>query len=117
MTISATSHLDPSCTWTRGVTIVASDVTLDCQGAHIATTNKRYGVYIVAPTTQALSNVTVRNCYIEGFLNNIHIERDGFRDLPAGDEYENAFSNIVIEDSTCRTRAASACTSTATSPA
>jgi hypothetical protein len=34
--LSVTSHLDPSCTWTRGVEIVASNVTLDCQGEHIA---------------------------------------------------------------------------------
>lgn len=102
VTIAASSHLDPSCTWTRGVTIVASDVTLDCQGALIATTNRRYGVYIVAPTDMALSNITVRNCEIEGFLNNVHIEREGFRDLPEGGEYENTFSNIVIEDSLIR---------------
>lgn len=102
VTISVSSHLDPSCTWTRGVTIVASDVTLDCQGALISTTSRRYGVYIVAPTDVALSNITVRNCEIEGFLNDVHIERDGFRDLPAGGEYENTFSNIVIEDSTIR---------------
>ena len=36
VTISTSSHLDPSCTWTRGVIIDASDVTLDCQGALIA---------------------------------------------------------------------------------
>jgi hypothetical protein len=36
LTISVSSHLDPSCTWTRGVDIVASDVVFDCQGAHIA---------------------------------------------------------------------------------
>jgi parallel beta-helix repeat protein len=100
LTISVSSHLDPSCTWTRGVDIVASDVVFDCQGAHIATTDRRYGILITAPTDVALSNITVRNCHIEGFLNNIHIEREGFRDLAAGVEYEHAFSNIVIEDST-----------------
>lgn len=100
VTISTSSHLDPSCTWTRGVIIDASDVTLDCQGALIAAPDRRYGVYIVAPTDVPLSNVTVRNCHVDGFLNGMHVERDGFRDLPAGAEYENAFSNIVIEDST-----------------
>ena len=31
--ITVSSHLDPSCTWTRGVEILASNVTLDCQDA------------------------------------------------------------------------------------
>jgi hypothetical protein len=48
----------------------------------------------------ALSNITVRNCHIEGFLNNVHIEREGFRDLAEGVEYDHAFSDITIEDST-----------------
>jgi nitrous oxidase accessory protein NosD len=100
VTIAVSSHLDPSCTWTRGVEIVASDVTLDCQGAHIAAPDRRYGVHIVSTTDVALSNITVRNCHVEGFLNNVHIEREGFRDLVEGQEYEHAFSNIVIEDST-----------------
>lgn len=99
VTIAASSHLDPSCTWTKGVSIVASDVTLDCQGAHIVG-DRSYGVHIVAPTDVALSNVTVRNCHIEGFLNSVRVERDGFRELPEGVEYESPFSNIVVEDGT-----------------
>jgi len=99
VTISVSSHLDPSCTWTRGVEIIASDVVLDCQGAHIAAPDRRFGVHIVAPTDVALSNITVRNCHIEGFLNNIRIEREGFHDLVEGAEYDHAFSSIVIEDS------------------
>ncbi len=102
ITISTSSHLDPSCVWTKGVKIVASDVTFDCQGAHIVSPTRRRGVHIVAPTDVALSNVTVRNCHIEGFLNNLHIEREGFRDLPEGVEYENSFSSIVVEDTTIR---------------
>ena len=98
--ITVTSHLDPSCTWTRGVEILASNVTLDCQDAHIAAPDRRYGVYIHAPTDTPLTNITVRNCHVEGFLNNFHIEREGFRDLAEGVEYENGFSNITIEDST-----------------
>jgi hypothetical protein len=106
VTLTATSHLDPACTWTRGIEIVASNVTLDCQGAHIAAPDRRYGVHIVAPIDVSLSNITVRNCYIEGFLNNVRIEREGFREaqaagaLPEGSEYDHAFSNILIEDST-----------------
>ncbi|MEW6270452.1 MAG: right-handed parallel beta-helix repeat-containing protein, partial [Thermodesulfobacteriota bacterium] len=100
ITLTASAHLDPSCTYTRGVEIVASDVVLDCQGAHIATTDRRYGIYVFAPTDVALADITVRNCHVEGFLNNLHIEREGFRDLAPGVEYEHAFSNILIEDST-----------------
>jgi len=100
VTIEVSSHLDPSCTWTRGVEIVASDVVLDCQGASIATTDRRYGIVVTVPVDVALSNIVVRNCYVEGFLNNVRITRDGFRDLPEGHEYDHAFSNIVIEDST-----------------
>jgi parallel beta-helix repeat protein len=100
ITLGVTSHLDPSCTWTQGVEIVASDVTLDCQGAHIVTTDRSRGILIMAPTTVALSNITVRNCHVEGFLNNVRVTRVGFRDLAEGFEYENGYSNILIEDST-----------------
>ncbi len=96
--ITQSSRLDPSCEWTGGIRVVASDVTLDCQDARIVSTNVRYGIHIIAPVDTPLSNVTVRNCHVEGFLNCIHIEREGFRELPAGEEYENTFSNIVIED-------------------
>jgi Right handed beta helix region/Periplasmic copper-binding protein (NosD) len=98
--IRVSSHLDPSCTWTRGFEILASNVTFDCQGARIAAPDRRYGVYIHAPADTPLTNITVRNCHIEGFLNNFHIEREGFRQLAEGVEYENGFSNITIEDST-----------------
>ncbi|MBX3027127.1 right-handed parallel beta-helix repeat-containing protein [bacterium] len=98
--VTVSSHLDPSCTWTRGVRILASDVTLDCQGARLYGPDRQRGIEISAPTDTALSNVTVRNCQIEGFLNNIRITRDGFRDLAPGAEYDHAFSNITIEDST-----------------
>jgi parallel beta-helix repeat protein len=100
VTITASSHLDPSCTWTRGVEIVASDVVLDCQGAHIAAPDRRYGILVTAPADVALANIVVRNCHVEGFLNNVRITREGFRDLAEGAEYDHAFSNIVIEDST-----------------
>ena len=99
--ITVSSHLDPSCTWTRGVRITASDVVLDCQGArHLRRRTASAASRSPRRPTRALSNITVRNCDIEGFLNNVRINREGFRDLAEGVEYENAFSNIVIEDST-----------------
>jgi parallel beta-helix repeat protein len=100
--ITVDSHLDPSCVWTRGVRITASNVTLDCQGARLYGPDRQRGVEISAPTDTALSNITVRNCEIEGFLNNIRVTRDGFRELAEGVEYENAFSNILIEDCTLK---------------
>jgi parallel beta-helix repeat protein len=99
VTIAVSSHLDPSCTWTRGVEIVASDVVLDCQGAHIAAPDRRTGILITAPVDVALSNIVVRNCHVEGFLNNVRITREGFRDLAEGMEYDHAYADIVIEDS------------------
>jgi|GEM_PF-557201 len=100
--LTASAHLDPSCVWTRGVEITASNVTLDCQNARIVGTGQGRGVYIHAPTDTALSNITVRNCQVEGFLNNFHVEREGFRELEEGREYEHGFSNITIEDSVSR---------------
>ncbi len=100
ITVRTSSHLDPSCTWTRGVRILASDLVFDCQGALIAATDRQYGLEISAPTTMALSNITVRNCRIDGFLDSVRITREGFRDLAEGVEYDNAFSNIVIENVT-----------------
>ena len=100
VTITASSHLDPSCTWTRGVEIVASDVVLDCQGAHIVTADRRFGIHVVTPADVDMSNVTIRNCRVEGFLNDVRVERDGARDLAAGVEYDHHLSDVTIEDST-----------------
>jgi parallel beta-helix repeat protein len=41
----------------------------------------------------------VRNCIVHGFTNTVRVTRQGFKDLAAGVEYQNAFSNIVIENS------------------
>ena len=101
--IDVSSHLDPSCTWTRGVEITASNVTLDCRGARIAAPDRRFGIAIVAPIDVAVSNVTVRNCHVEGFLNNLHLEREGFfalAELPEAEAYAHAWSDILIEDNT-----------------
>ena len=46
VTVTVTSHLDPTCTYTGGFDITASDVTLDCQGATIAAPRQRGGAGI-----------------------------------------------------------------------
>ena len=101
LTVGASTHLDPACTYTAGVTVTASDVTFDCRGARIEdpTGQGSRGITVTAPTTVALHDVTVRNCVVEGFLNNIRVTRAGFKQLVPGSEYDNAYSGIVIENS------------------
>jgi len=100
--ITATSHLDPACIYTRGFDISTSGVTLDCQRAVIRSAPGAggRGIQIHTPIDTPLSNVTIRNCNVEGFLNSLRVTRDGFRTLPVGEEYENGTSTIVIERST-----------------
>ncbi len=101
LTLTVSSHLDPSCTWTKGVDIGTSGVTLDCQGANLVR-DPAYGgagIRISAATTTALSGITVRNCNVSGFNGNLNVTRNGFKDLVAGTEYANSFSNIRIENS------------------
>ncbi|HEY8543953.1 MAG TPA: right-handed parallel beta-helix repeat-containing protein, partial [Acidimicrobiales bacterium] len=100
--LTASAHLDPSCTYTAGVDITASGVTLDCQGATIRSPEGAggRGILIATPIDTPLSGVTVRNCHVEGFLNSLRVTRDGFRTLPEGEEYENGTSDILIERST-----------------
>lgn len=102
LVVTADTHLDPSCTY-PGVRISTSNVTLDCRGARIVDPPENQswnrGIEISAPTTTALSNVTVRNCYTEGFTNGLRVTRNGFKDLVQGQEYVNAFSGILVENS------------------
>jgi parallel beta-helix repeat protein len=100
--LTATSHLDASCVYTAGFDITASGVTLDCQGATIRSPEGAggRGIQVHTPIDAPLTDVTVRNCHIEGFLNSLRVTRDGFRTLPAGEEYENGTSDILIEQST-----------------
>ena len=100
--VTVTSHLDPDCVYTRGFDISASGVTLDCQGAVVRSAEGAggRGIQIHTPIDTALTDVTVRNCHVEGFLNSLRVTRDGFRTLPEGAEYENGTSDILIERST-----------------
>jgi parallel beta-helix repeat protein len=102
--LTVSSHLDPACVYTLGFDVTASGVTLDCQGAAIRSAPGAggQGIRIVTPIDTPLSDVTVRNCTVEGFLNDLRVTRDGFRTLPEGQEYENGMSDIVIEDSVFR---------------
>lgn len=91
--------LDPSCTYGRSIDITASDVVLDCRGAQIisTTTADARGIAISAPVDTDLADVTVRNCFVKGFLNNIRVTRPGFKTLVPGSEYDHGTSNIVLE--------------------
>jgi parallel beta-helix repeat protein len=99
--ITQTSHLDPSCTYPKGIEVRASNVVLDCRGATIQSAPGAggRGIAVASSTDVALTDVTVRNCTTRGFTNGMRVTRDGFRSLPAGGEYEHPFANIVIEDS------------------
>lgn len=100
---TASIHLDPSCTYTRGVSIRASDVTLDCRGAHIERApagTDNHGIQITTPTDVALHDITVRNCDVSKFSNNLRITRAGFKDLPFGGEYDAVYADVRIENNT-----------------
>jgi parallel beta-helix repeat protein len=100
--LTTTSHLDGSCVYTAGFDITASGVTLDCRGALIRSAPGAggRGILVHTPIDTPLTDVTVRNCHVEGFLNSLRVTRDGFRTLPAGEEYENGTAAIVVENST-----------------
>jgi len=101
LVLTTSTHLDPSCTYTAGVDITGSEVTLDCRGARIddPSGSGRVGILVSAPTDVALHGVTVRNCVVSRFLNNVRVTRTGFKSLPVGNEYEHAFTDITIEHS------------------
>ncbi len=96
--VTASSHLDPSCTYTAGFDVTASNVTLDCRGATIRSSGGGRGIEIRTPVDVALHDVTVRRCRVEGFLNSLRVVRDGFRTLPDGVEFEHPTARISILD-------------------
>lgn len=100
--LTASAHLAAGCTYTGGVDITASGVTLDCRGALVkgATGTSDRGIAVTAPEGVALTGVTVRNCHVEGFLNNLRISRDGFRTYAEGEEFETPTSDILLEGNT-----------------
>ncbi|MCU1371448.1 MAG: hypothetical protein JWO77_2642 [Ilumatobacteraceae bacterium] len=95
--ITVDSVLDPSCTYTAGFDVTASDVHLDCQGALIdAAVDEGVGILIRTPNDVDLRNVTVSGCRVEGFVNSVRVRRDDARFLPAGSEHDHATSDIVV---------------------
>lgn len=100
--LTTSTELEPTCVWTAGFDITASDVVLDCNGALIQHVGGGRGIEISSPTDTAMSNVTVRNCRVDGFLNGLRVTRPGFRDLAEGIEYDNGLTGVVIEDSEFR---------------
>lgn len=77
-------------------------LTLDCQGALVRgeLDTPGAGILVTTPVAVPQSGVTVRGCRTEGFTNGIRVTRDGFRQLPAGAEYDAAGDDITIEDTT-----------------
>ncbi len=102
ITLTASADLDPSCTYTGGFDITASNVVLDCHGALIqgAVGTRALGIVVATPADVDLTDVVIRNCRIDRFFNNVHLRRDGFRALAAGHEYDHQLSRVTIEDST-----------------
>ena len=94
--LTADAQLDPACTYTGGLEITASDVTLDCLGASVAGGTSGVGILIHTAVNQDMSGIVVRNCALSGFLNGIKVTRDGFRDLPAGEEYDNVLEDVSL---------------------
>lgn len=101
LVLTVDTHLDPACTYV-GAEIRTSGVTLDCLGARIlapASPGPR-GILIASDASVPLSDVTVRNCEVEGpYTNSIRVTRDGFKTLAEGQEYLDGFSDIRIERS------------------
>jgi parallel beta-helix repeat protein len=99
-TVTVNSVLDPSCTYTAGFEITASNVTLDCRGALVSNPSANgVGIEVSAPVDSDMSSVTIRNCRVRGFLNSMRVTRVGFRTLTAGHEYDHGISGVVIENS------------------
>ncbi len=102
MTLTSSVRLDPSCTWTGGFDITASHVTLDCQDALVQHVpgGPNLGIVVQTPADVDLAGVTIRRCRVDGFLNNVHLVRQGFQHLTAGHEYDHHLQGVVIERST-----------------
>ncbi len=99
--VTMSSRLDNSSTYTGGFDITTSNVTLNCNGAHLEhlADDGTNAISVSVPATANLANVTIRNCRIDGFQHAIDIARLGANQLAAGHEYDNYLRNVVVEDS------------------
>ena len=95
--LTVDTHLDPSCAYTAGFEITASDVTLDCQGAQVSKTGGSAVLLVHTPIDVDLTGVTIRYCDLAGGTNNIKVTRDGFRTLAEGVEFEHTLRDVVLE--------------------
>ncbi len=97
--VTRSVDLDPTCTYSGGLEITASHVTLDCRGAHVDQGDGRSGVGILvsAPISASLSDITIRNCVVHGFENGMRVTRVGFRTLAAGAEYVHDYAQVRIQ--------------------
>jgi hypothetical protein len=96
--LTASATLDPTCTYTAGIDITASDVTLDCNHALIQSAGGGVGILVTTPVDVDMAHVTIRNCRIAGFLDSILVSRDGTNRLAAGEEYVHHLDAVRIED-------------------
>lgn len=99
VTVTASSVLDPSCAYTGGFDVTASHVTLDCRGALVQGASG-IGIMVQTPADVDMDDITIRNCRVDGFLNSIHLRRQGFNSLTAGHEYDHHLDGVTIVDST-----------------
>jgi hypothetical protein len=97
--VTASAVLDPSCTYTGGFDIRASNVVLDCRHALVQGPQNGIGIMVETPADVDMTNVTIRNCRVDGWLNGIHLRRAGFNSLPAGHEYDHRLDGVQVFDS------------------
>jgi hypothetical protein len=102
VTVTTSATLDPSCAYTGGFDVVASNVVLDCRGALLqrASGSASLGIVVRTPVDEDLADVTIRHCRVDGFLNDIKITRQGVQSLAPGHEYDHHLRHVVVEDST-----------------
>ena len=98
VTVTHSVDLDPTCTYSGGLVVTRSHLTLDCRGARIDQGDGRSGVGIIitSPASVALTDITVRNCVVHGFGNGLLVTRPGVKAVAAGHEYDHDDSRIRI---------------------
>jgi len=97
--VTASVVLDPSCTYTGGFDVRASNVVLDCRHALVQGSQGGIGILVETPADVDMSNVTIRDCRVDGWVNSIHLRRAGFNSLPAGHEYDHRLDRVSVVDS------------------